>query len=523
MKNFNKKSLFSLVLLCFLVVSCSEKQESKSLPRSIPEAEGVSSKSIITFIDSASASRHEFHSFMFLRHGKVIAEGWWDPYKPELVHTLNSASKSFTATAIALAAKENKLSIDDKVISFFPEYLPDTVSENLAGLRIKDLLSMSAGLGREPSRIVTTDTEPWVKTFLAQPVVNQPGSKYMYNSTATYILSAIVSKVTGQNVLEYLKPRLFDPLGIEGADWETDPEGINTGGWGLRLKTEDLAKFGQLYLQKGKWNGKEILTEAWVDEATTVKMQQRPDITQEQRDSLHDGMQGYCYQFWRAKNNSYQVNGANGQFVVIIPEKDAVIVFTANSTDMWGEIGMIWEYLYPAMQDEALPLDEVASSDLKQRLANLAMPVPAKNSNERLASLISGKTISFAENDRKYKGLAIQFNNENCEVTLKTDTADFSFTFGPGKWNYGETEKHGPSIFSYARNNQGGLPPFKLACAYTWVDDQTLELTIGYIQNVQWEKIILRFDPADNSKVLTEFATTATPPSRNYKVEGTII
>ncbi|HLN20853.1 MAG TPA: serine hydrolase [Bacteroidales bacterium] len=521
MKNISKKSLLALVVICFLIVSCSEKQD-KSLPRSIPEAEGVSSRSIITFLDSASASKHEFHSFMFLRHGKVIAEGWWNPYRADLVHTLNSASKSFTSTAIGLAVKEKRITVDDKVISFFPEYAPDTVSENLAGLRIKDLLSMSAGLGREPSRIVTTNTDPWVKTFLAQPVVNKPGSQYMYNSTASYILSAIITKVTGQSVLEYLRPRLFDPLGIEGADWETDPEGINTGGWGLRLKTEDLAKFGQLYLQKGKWNGKQILTEAWVEEATTVKMQQRPDITQAQRDSLHDGLQGYCYQFWRAKHNSYQANGANGQFVVVIPEKDAVIVFTANSTDMWGEIGMIWDYLYPALQDAPLPLDEVASSDLNQKLVSLAMPVPPKKNNDSLSSVISGKTITFAENDRKYKGLSIRFEDETCNITLQTDTADFDFSFASGKWNYAETKKHGPSIFSYSANNQNGLPPFKLACAYSWPDENTLELTLGYIENVQWEKIILRFDPADKTKVLTEFGTTATPPSRNYKIEGTI-
>jgi CubicO group peptidase (beta-lactamase class C family) len=516
-----KRTFFALFLLCFLVTACTEKQVSKSLPRSIPEAEGVSSKAIITFLDSASASKHEFHSFMFIRHGKVIAEGWWNPYGPELVQTLNSTSKSFTSTAIGLALKEKKLSLDDKVISFFPEYLPDTVSENLSELRIKDLLSMSAGLAREPSSIVTTKDDPWVKTFLAQPVVYKPGSKYMYNSTASYILSAIVSKVTGQNVYNYLTPRLFEPLGIEGADWETDPQGINTGGWGLRLKTEDLAKLGQLYLQKGKWNGKQILPESWVEEATSVKMQQKPDITQAQRDSLHDGMQGYCYQFWRAKNNSYMANGANGQFVLVMPDKDAVVVFTANSMDMWGELAMVWKYLYPAIQDNALPLDETATADLKQKLAGLALPVPPKNSSP-LEARLSGKTINFAENDRRFKGLSLQFNNEMCNMVFKTDTADFNFALASGKWQLGETLKHGPSIFSYAKNCQDGLRPFKVACAYTWLDDQSLELTLGYRENVQSEKIILHLADLDKNKVTVEFRTTGAPVFRAVKIEGTI-
>jgi CubicO group peptidase (beta-lactamase class C family) len=135
----------------------------------------------------------------------------------------------------------------------------------------------------------------WVKTFLETPVVNEPGTKYQYNSMASFMLSAIVQKVTGEKVIDYLTPRLFEPLGIEGADWETNPEGINTGGWGLRLKTEDLAKFGQLYLQKGKWNGKEILPEKWVEEATSLKIYQNPNLSEAKRDSSNDSMQGYYY------------------------------------------------------------------------------------------------------------------------------------------------------------------------------------------------------------------------------------
>jgi hypothetical protein len=500
MKNFVKYPVFAIAIAVMTFASCTSKQPivEKSLPRSVPEAEGVSSKAILTFLDSAKVRRHEFHSFMFLRHGKVIAEGWWNPYGPELKHVLNSASKSFTSTAVGFAVSEGKLKLDDKVISFFPEFLPDTVSENLKKMRIKDLLSMSTGTMREPPLNVD---DIWIKGFLAQPVVNEPGTKYRYNSVASYMMSAIIKKVTGEKVIDYLKPRLFDPLQIEGMDWETDAYGINTGGWGLRVKTEDLAKFGQFYLQKGKWNGKQLLPKKWVEEATSLKIQQNPNMTQSKRDSSNDGVQGYCYQFWRAKHNSYQANGANGQFVVVMPEKDAVVVFTADSPDMWGEIGMIWEFLYPGINDKALPADETSTNMLKQRLAALALPIPPKSENEKLVAKVSGKTFTFATNDRKIQSITFNFKDDLCLVNLKTDTASFDYSFASGKWQLGETAKHGPSIFAQAKNNQNGLPPFKIAQAFTWTDDKTLELSLRYIENVSSEKYTIKFDEIGKGKI----------------------
>ena len=256
----NRNSLLNILLFLFV----SFQVISQPLPRSTPEAEGVSSKGIIDFLDAIDNSKHEMHSIMILRHGVVIAEGWWSPYRPELKHTLYSLSKSFTSTAIGFAVAEKKITVNDKVISFFPDKLPQTVSENLAQLTIKDLLSMSAGQAPDPSFAIAP-SDDWIKTFFSIPIQNKPGSVFLYNSMATYMLSAIVQKVTGQKIIDYLKPRLFAPLGIEGPDWENDPTGINVGGWGLRVRTEDIAKFAQLYLQKGKWNGKQIIPAAWVE------------------------------------------------------------------------------------------------------------------------------------------------------------------------------------------------------------------------------------------------------------------
>jgi hypothetical protein len=514
MKRILKNSTYAVILLCFGIVSCKSKQIDNSLPGSVPEAEGVSSRAIITFLDSAATSRHEFHSFMFLRHGRVIAEGWWNPFRPDLKHTLYSTSKSFTCTAVGLAVKEKKLSIDDKVISFFPESLPDTVSPFLAKLKIKDLLSMSAGQRREPS----TTGSGWVKAYLETPVVNEPGTKYRYSSLASFMLSAIVQKVTGEKVIDYLTPRLFNPLGIEGADWETNPEGINTGGWGLRLKTEDLAKFGQLYLQKGKWNGKQILPEKWVEEATSLKIYQNPDLSQSKRDSSNDSMQGYCYQFWRARHNSYMANGAFGQFILIMPEKDAIVVFTAESSDMWGELDLVWKYLYPGIKNESLPEDEKSVVELKERLASLALPIPAKSNNEAMSSKVPGKTISLAENQRQIQSLSLQFRDELCLLNIKTDTGSYDLSFASGSWQLGETTMHGPNLFTRSKGNLAGLPPFKIAGAYTWKDDRSLELTLRYIDCMHTERIIFNFE--NNNKVVVDIKDSNSPWDRAPGIEG---
>ena len=516
MKIFLKRSSFAVIILCLTLISWTKKQVSTSLPRSVPEAEGVSSRNIIAFLDSAAASKHEFHSFMFLRHGKVIAEGWWNPFGPDLKHTLYSASKSFTSTAVALAVKEKKLSIEDKVISFFPEYLPDTVSPFLAELKIKHLLTMSAGQRRESSNVATG----WVKTFLETPVVNEPGTKYQYNSMASFMLSAIVQKVTGEKVIDYLTPRLFEPLGIEGADWETNPEGINTGGWGLRLKTEDLAKFGQLYLQKGKWNGKEILPEKWVEEATSLKIYQNPSLSEAKRDSSNDSMQGYCYQFWRARHNSYMANGAYGQFILIMPEKDAMVVFTAESSDMWGELDMIWKYLYPGIKDGTMPEDKKSVAELKQRLSVLKLPIPSKVSNVAMNSQISGKTISFAENQKQIKSMSIRFKDEMCMLNIKTDTSSYNISFASGSWKLGETTMHGPNLFTRSKGNLTGLPPFKIAGAYTWKDGRSLELTLRYIDCMHTERITFTF--AENNKVLVDIKDSNSMRDVAPGIEGVI-
>lgn len=497
----------TFVLLLAAITSLAQT----SLPRSTPEAEGVSSEGILQFLDAAAKSPHEFHSIMMLRHGKVIAEGWWSPYRPDLTHMMYSVSKSWTATAIGLAVAEKKLTVEDKVISFFPDDAPARPDPYWQDLKVKHLLSMTVGQRPDPTGEVGRH-EDWVKAFFNIPILDEPGSKFLYNSAATYMLSAIVQKVTGQKLIDYLQPRLFQPLGITGVDWEVDPKGINTGGWGARLHTEDMAKFGQLFLQKGNWNGKQILPAAWVEEASTMKIMQDPSAPQAKKDSS-DWLQGYCYQMWRSRHNTYRGDGAFGQYILVWPEQDAVIAITAETGNMQTEFNLVWKYLFPAYQSGKLPADAKKQKELKARLASLALPMNPGVANAAMEAQVSGKEYAVVSTDRRLKSFSFGFKDGNCHLTLNTDSAVHQFDFGSSKWVKGETTKFGPSLTARQKANRVGLPPFKTEGSYRWLEAKKLELTLRYIQSPHTETIRFIFgDPYVSFDFENSFARDAERP-----------
>lgn len=354
-----------LAFALFLVPSFA-RAEDAPLPRSSPEAQGVSSAGIEAFIDAANQDIHSLHSFMLVRHGHVVAEGWWKPNAPDKPHVMWSLSKSFTSTAVGLAISEGKLSLDDKVLKFFPEDAPPEPSDNLKAMRVRDLLTMTTGHQTEPQFKNSKDV-PWTKIFLAHPVPHKPGTHFLYDTPGVYMLSAIVQKVTGQTVRDYLMPRLFEPLGIEKPRWDSSPQGINFGGWGLYLRTEDVAKFGQLYLQKGQWNGKQLIPAAWVEAATSKQVPNGSN-------PKSDWNQGYGYLFWQCRHGAFRGDGANGQYCIVLPKQDAVVAITANTHDMQAELNVIWDHLLPAINEGKLPENPQAQEMLKQKLASLQVP-----------------------------------------------------------------------------------------------------------------------------------------------------
>jgi CubicO group peptidase (beta-lactamase class C family) len=498
-------NLISILLVFVLFVACNSRPaKNETLPKSTPEAEGVSSQNILNFIDAAEKSKHELHSIMILRHGKVIAEGWWAPYQPELKHTTYSTSKSFTSTAVGFAVSEHRLSLTDKVVSFFPNDLPDTVSKNLALLTVKDLITMSVGQEPDPTfNIVTRDTN-WIRSFFATPVKNRPGTKFLYNSLATYMLSAIVQKVTGEKVIDYLKPRLFEPLKIEGVDWEVDPKGINTGGWGLRLKTEDMAKFGQLYLQKGKWNDLQILPAEWIEEATSFKIDQAPGVPPAAKDT-NDWMQGYCYQFWRCRNNAYRADGAYGQYVIVLPEHDAVIAITGETPDMQGVLNLVWEHLLPAFKKEKLPVNSEVANKLNDKLTSLALPLFPKVKASPLESTVNNVTFSVSKNELDIDSITFNLKDHQWHLVIHSRNNGYDMGFGSGNWKLGETSRMGPYLVAGAKGAYSGLRPLKIAGNYQWSDSNTLKLKLRYIESPHSQDISCSFS---NDSISVGFANS---------------
>ena len=339
-----------VLLMLILAATVTAGTQAQQLPRSTAAAENVSEDGIEAYKKAVVESGLQLHSFMIVRHGKVIAEQYYGDNVADKPHVMFSVSKTFTATAIGFAVQEKLLKLDDKVVTFFPDDLPAEVSSNLAALEIRHLLTMSVGQDIEPN-VGAAGTKRWERVFLETPINHAPGTKFYYNSIATYMLSSILQKVTGKTVYDYLTPRLFKPLKIKDARWESNAQGVNYGGWGLFITTEDMAKMGQFILQQGKWNNKQLIAKEWIEDATSSHIQQPPQWTKPDTDlTQNDWAQGYCYQMWRCRFGAVRADGKDGQFIIIIPDKDAVVAITANIQNAQEEINQVWNNILPAMK-----------------------------------------------------------------------------------------------------------------------------------------------------------------------------
>ena len=462
-----------------------------ALPRSAPEAQGVSSEGLRAFVEALDARRKgaadvEAHSLMVVRHGHVVAEGWWAPYTPDDPHMLYSLSKSFTATAVGLAVDEGLLALDDRVVSFFPDDLPETVDDRLAAMTIRDLLTMATGQENEGG------TDPnWIRTFLAEPVAHDPGTRFRYNSHATFMLSAIVQAVTGQTVTAYLTPRLFEPLGIEGAVWDQNPQGIDIGGWGLYLTTEDIARFGLLYLQEGVWNGERLLPAAWVAEATARQIETLDAYVDPGEDaSRNDWAQGYGYQFWQTTHDAVRGDGAFGQFALMLPEYDAVVALTSGSRSMQAELDLVWEYLLPAFHEAPLPPDDEAQAALTEKLASLTLLPDGGQATSPKAARVSGRTYAMEENAMGIEQATVAFEEEACRVTLRIEGVSDAVPCGIGAWVRSEP------AFPGAPFGEGVFAPnsWRLAAAGQWTDADTFEVLWQFYETPFADTLRFGFD-----------------------------
>lgn len=472
-----------LLVLALAGAARLSAQSGSALPRSTPEQQGISSSSILAFVQAADTSVDAMNSFMLVRHGHVVAEGWWRPYDAETPHIFYSLSKSFTSTAVGLAIADGKLSLDDEVLKFFPEDAPADPSANLRAMRVRDLLRMSAGHQTEAalwSDAAAARNERLTKTFLAQPVPFKPGTHFMYNSPATYMLSAIVQKVTGMSVLDYLKPRVFDPLGFENPTWLASAQGVSMGAFGLMGRTEEIARFGQLYLQKGVWNGRQLLPAVWIAEATALETSNGSAPTS-------DWDQGYGYQFWRSRHG-YRGDGAFGQYMLILPEQDAVVAITSGVRNMQSVMELVWTKLLPAMSAGTLPEDIATQRALRAKLAALTVRMPSGRPVTALAARVSRRWYDLPENDRGIRAIALDFTPASPAILVRTAAGESRTAIGMGSWVRSRTG------FTNGIDRLLSVPAHpEVAASGAWTADSVFTLKLVAPQTPFYSTLTFRF------------------------------
>jgi CubicO group peptidase (beta-lactamase class C family) len=460
-----------------LFAAAANAEPAISLPRSTPEEQGVSSAALLGFFKAAGEKIDAVHSVMIVRHGHVIAEGWWDPYAAAEPHMLFSLSKSFTSTAVGLAVAEGKLSLDGRVMDFFPDAAPAMPSKNLQQMRVRDLLRMSSGQrAADINDFPFVGTQDPIRAFLEIPVPDIPGTHFVYNTPASFVLSAIVQKVTGQTVLDYLGPRLFVPLGITDAAWDTGTGGVSLGGFGLSLRTEDIAKFGQLYLQRGEWNGRQVIPSAWVDEATAVQ-------TANGSDPSSDWNQGYGYQFWRARHGVYRGDGAFGQFCLVIPKSDTVIAITSGTGDMPAVMNLVWDLVLPALGDGPLAPDPAGDQRLKDTLSSLRLPTEEGAATSASATRFGGRMYTLLKNPQGIESVRLDISGAVPVVALKVDGVVQTVPCGYGTWAKG----------SFRDANGKEVP---IAASGAWSSDDTFTFKVWRYRTPFATTYDLRFSPA---------------------------
>jgi len=468
------------------------------LPRTQPEEVGIPSQAVTSFVEALAQSGQEVHSFMLLRRGRVAAEGWWKPYEPALPRQLFSLSKSFTSIGVGFAVADGRLAVDDPVLAFFPEAAPKRPSANLQAMRVRHLLTMTSGHANDTlERIHRPGTRDWAKAILALPVEEEPGSRFVYDSGASYLLGAIVQKLTGQRLLEYLGSRLFSPLGIEDAAWDRCPRGVDTGGWGLWLRTEDIAKFGQLLLAKGRWEGREVVAASWIAEATKAQ------VGNDRPGEPPDSTQGYGYQFWRCRHGCFRASGAFGQLCVVMPDQDAVLAVTGGAQNPPAILDAAWQTLLPAMGEEPRVVKK-HQADLRRALRGLRLDPPGFRDDPPAAAHLDGTSWRLEPNPAGLRSVSFAFHAGRLAMTVQARRKTV-FRCGAGRWISGRTrrERTGPAV--------------PVRAAYTWTGGGALEATVRFITTPFRETYVCRFSAGVLELVVktnVSFGPLETPPIR---------
>ena len=464
-----KRNISLWLLAICLLASLSTSAQTNELPRSTPEEQGVPSKALIALFDSLHAlPLTDMHAVVVMRHGKVIGEMYPKPYAPEYRHTMYSCSKTFVGIAVGLAIEDNRLRLDDRVAAFFPEQLPDSVSKDLASMTVRDLLTMASGV--KPDWNMRSRGKEWIRTFLSKPV-EAPGTKYAYDSMVSYMLAAVVQKVTGKKLTEYLQERVFTPMNVTEWAWEESPEGVNTGGWGVHIQPESLAKFGQLILNEGRWEGKQLVPAEWIRE-----------MCKKHRET---GREVYGYHIWHCggHDGAVRADGALGQYVISVLDKDMVVVMTeATLGNGRDQRRLIWDVLLPEMKDEPLPANKKDYQKLLKKQEGYKLAEVKGKASSAFASNWENKTIELGKNTFGWKSLKLNFGKKQVTMTVtETNGKSYELPFGYQQWITTTFDSYPPYSITPIDRFKGLEGPYYASGSYAWISKEELQLKEHYV------------------------------------------
>ena len=446
------------------------------LPRSTPNAERVDATSVTRFLDALTAGGIEVHGLMLLRHGAVVAEGHWAPYEAGQVNLLYSLSKSFTSVAAGIAMGEKRFRLDDRIVDLVPELVPHDVAHTWRRVTVRDCLRMATGHLDDPE--LHPRGGDWLAAFLQLAPEREPGSVFTYNQLATYTVARLVEASSGQRLLDYLRPRLFDPLGIGPAAWFTDGHGHACGFSGLHVSTDAIARLGQLLLQRGEWDGRQLVPQEWVELATSRQMpndgaHRRPGTEEPTFDWGH----GYGFQFWMCRKG-FRGDGAYGQFCLVLPEQDTVLAMTAETTQMQAVLDAVWDHLLPGLGRDG---SDEADRELATRLEEAAVVIPACDGSAHEPRPLTRRGGDAAPS---VESVTIEVADAGWSAQFRVGDRSWQLPIGAGEWAAGEWL------------DDPGLP---FRCAGGWVDGRFR----AQLRMIQTPHVIeLVADPADGTVAL---------------------
>ena len=467
---------------------------SNAIERATKSSEvGVSSRVVKEFLSDAMNMGYEFHSLMVIRHGKVAVEWYNEPYNKDTPQAVYSVSKSFTSTAIGFAISEGLISLDTKVVDIFPDYPPKKADSRFDKLTVRNLLKMSSG--KQPSFLSDKGKVDWIEDYINSPWTFEPGEKFLYINENIFMLSAIINRVAGMSMREYLRPRLFEPLGIDFPFWETDRNGVEAGGWGLYLKTEDIAKLTLCYQQKGKYKGVQVIPEEWAVEAT------KKQIDNSQNRPGTDASFGYGYCFWKNSidEDSFRADGMFSQFGIGIPEYDATVVVTSAVTDETGCLDYLFKYFPRAFQETdeeevavenscVEPLFESDRADIEKvvrdRYIKFRKKFMLNLTGFQVSVLPMAVTYMLTDKPGNIDMVKFDFKDKECTMEWTEGTETNKIALGlDGRYRYSEITL--------------GKIKFTVCGNAFWLDDESLLVTIRPIQTVAKRSLIFEFKPKD--------------------------